>query len=478
MRTSTRLILTATIPLLMGVSMGGLLILETHLSERIRTQQAVINHISHSVFELALIGETFHIRETRARTFDQWRRHYRSLGLLLEKTVSPNAQTETSLIRMRQQLKNLSFLFSHMQRIHTETGLSPAQQRASAELLPLLSGQMRAKSYEMLAENRRMAQAIDRHGRKRERMVQHLMYGVAAVLTLASFLLAYWLNVHILKGIAKLHRGTDIIRSGDLTHEIDIRSDDELGALSTDFNRMTERIRNQFNELSAANRELQTFSHATAHNFRTPLRSLNGFSAILLEEHGGRLDETGRSYIHEIQKASREMNQIVDGFLQLTRATSAGIKRRRVDLSQLAESLLESHREANPQRRITWRITPDLITDGDEESLKKVLEILLDNAWKFTAGVPEGQIVFTGETGDDEQLFHVRDNGAGFDMAHARKLFQPFQRLHAITEFPGTSLNLAIAARLINRHGGRIWADGQVGKGAAFHFSLPIKGGG
>ncbi len=224
-------------------------------------------------------------------------------------------------------------------------------------------------------------------------------------------------------------------------------------------------------DLEHKNRELESFSYAVSHDLRAPLRRIDGFSRALLESATG-LDETGRRFLERIREASRQMWELIDDVLYLARVSRLELQEQDVDLSALAAAILERLREAEPGRTVEARIRPGLVARGDGQLLRIALENLLENAWKFTAHAQPARIEFGATTLGGEPSYFVRDNGAGFDMAYADRLFAPFQRLHLTGEFPGTGIGLATVQRIIHRHGGRIWAEAAVGQGATFHFTL------
>ncbi|MHB8399320.1 MAG: sensor histidine kinase [Candidatus Limnocylindrales bacterium] len=223
----------------------------------------------------------------------------------------------------------------------------------------------------------------------------------------------------------------------------------------------------------ATNKELEAFSYSVSHDLRAPLRSIDGFSQALLEDYADRLDEPGRAHLARVRAATLRMGQLIDDLLQLSRMTRMEMAREPVDLSELAESVIEELQRTEPARRVEVAIEPELRVEGDPKLLRIVLVNLLSNAWKFTGRQAAARIElgFTGE--GDERAYFVRDNGVGFDMAYAPKLFGAFQRLHAQGEFPGTGIGLATVQRIINRHGGRVWAEAAVNVGSTFYFALP-----
>ncbi|WP_051181676.1 PAS domain S-box protein [Thermithiobacillus tepidarius DSM 3134] len=225
-------------------------------------------------------------------------------------------------------------------------------------------------------------------------------------------------------------------------------------------------------ELTAANRELEAFSYSVSHDLRAPLRAIDGFSQALLEDYGEALDMAGREHLARVRRASQRMAELIDDLLNLSRITHSEMHRRSVNLSELAGQAAEHLRATQPQRPVTVVIVPDVIAHGDARLLQIALENLLGNAWKFTRKQADARIEFGMREQDGQPVYFVRDNGAGFDMAYADKLFGAFQRLHSPGEFEGHGIGLATVARIIARHGGRIWAEGAVGRGATFYFTL------
>lgn len=225
-------------------------------------------------------------------------------------------------------------------------------------------------------------------------------------------------------------------------------------------------------ELSAVNKELEAFSYSVSHDLRAPLRSIDGFSKVLLEDYVDKLDAQGKDYLQRVRAASQRMAQLIDDLLNLSRVTRSDMRREVVNLSALAQGIAAELRNVEPERHVEFVIVEGLVVNGDSQLLRLALENLLGNAWKFTGKHPSARIEFGVETYDSKCAYFVRDDGAGFDMSYLDKLFTPFQRLHAVTEFSGTGIGLALVQRIIHRHGGRVWAEGQVEKGATFYFTL------
>ncbi|MGH7629806.1 MAG: sensor histidine kinase [Gemmatimonadales bacterium] len=225
-------------------------------------------------------------------------------------------------------------------------------------------------------------------------------------------------------------------------------------------------------DLEQKNRELETFSYTVSHDLRAPLRRIESFGRALADTQAERLDDEGQRYLSRIRSSSKEMAQLIDDVLYLSRVTRAEVRSHEVDLSALAQAIIGRLREGEPGRIVDVRIRPGLTAVGDGQLLRIALENLLENAWKFSVREPEARIELGVTHLPGETAYFVRDNGAGFDMSYGDRLFAPFQRLHLSSEFPGTGIGLATVQRIIYRHGGRIWAEGSVGQGATFHFTL------
>jgi PAS domain S-box-containing protein len=235
---------------------------------------------------------------------------------------------------------------------------------------------------------------------------------------------------------------------------------------------LEQRVKERTVALEATNQELEAFCYSIAHDLSTPLRGLSGFSSILLEEYADKLDEAGKEYLTRIGAAAVRMGRLISDLLNLSRVTRSALRREKVNLGALARDIVTVLNGQEPERRVAVAIPEMADADGDPELVRLMLENLLDNAWKYTSKEPNSMIEFGSSSIKGETVYFVRDNGIGFDMAYASKIFIPFQRLHGIGEFEGTGIGLATAQRVIAMHGGRIWAEGEVAKGATFYFTL------
>src|SRR5580693_3994472 len=229
-------------------------------------------------------------------------------------------------------------------------------------------------------------------------------------------------------------------------------------------------------DLERSSQSLESFIYSVSHDLRAPLRALSGYSGALLEDFGGILGEEGRGYAERIVAASEQMTQLIDYLLQLSRLSRAELHLQPVDLGGEAALIAEELQQREPRRHVCFTIEKPVLALADRRLIRTVLQNLLDNAWKFTSGRDDASIEFgTAPSTDATVCCYVRDNGVGFDSAYADKLFQPFQRLHPVRDFPGTGTGLASVQRIIDRHGGRTWAEGAVDGGATFYFTLDAK---
>jgi len=241
-------------------------------------------------------------------------------------------------------------------------------------------------------------------------------------------------------------------------------------------NELEARVIRRTDELDRINRNMEAFTYSVAHDLRAPLRAMSGFSEALLDELGEGISETGRDYARRVRDASRKMSVLIDELLQLSQVSRAELHREEIDLSSMARSIASDLTSQAPERRAKFDIVDRLVAYVDRSLIQTVLENLIGNAWKFTAKREMTLISFESLAAETGRLgFFVRDNGAGFDPAFADRLFQPFQRLHKAVEYPGNGIGLASVSRIIERHGGRVWAEGQVDRGASFHFTVSTK---
>ncbi|MFH0759952.1 MAG: PAS domain S-box protein [Bacteroidota bacterium] len=236
---------------------------------------------------------------------------------------------------------------------------------------------------------------------------------------------------------------------------------------------LEQRVADRTVQLEAANKELEAFAYSVSHDLRAPLRGIDGFSQVLLEEYQDKLDAEGKNYLQRVRSAAQRMAQLIDDMLNLSRVSLSEITIQQVNLTEMAQQIANDLHENRPDRLAEFKIQQGISVRGDGRLLHIVMENLIENAWKFTSKHPTARIEFGQQQQDEMSVYFVRDDGAGFDMKYAQKLFGAFQRLHSAKEFPGTGIGLARVQRIIHRHGGIVWAEGEVEKGASFYFTIP-----
>lgn len=251
-----------------------------------------------------------------------------------------------------------------------------------------------------------------------------------------------------------------------------IREVAERKRAEEDIRKLNSQLVQRSAQLEASNKELEAFSYSVSHDLRAPLRGIDGFSQAVLEDYDEKLDESGRNYLRRVRTASQRMSKLIDAMLNLARLTRAEIHTQSFDMSAVVRAVLEDFQKMDPDRQIECIVADNVFATADPQLLRAVLENLIGNAWKFTQQQAHPRIEFGYGQYKGQAAYFVSDNGAGFDMTYVHKLFGAFQRLHAYTEFPGVGVGLATVHRIIQRHGGQIWAEGVVGKGATFHFTL------
>lgn len=315
----------------------------------------------------------------------------------------------------------------------------------------------------------------------------YMMLAALAVISVVSLLVALWLQRAITYSITQLAETAGrIAHQNDYSLRAEKTSDDEIGQTVDAFNQMLSAIEQSDKELKqnkaeletivnertaelrTANRELEAFSYSVSHDLRSPLRAIDGFSQALLEEYTSVLDDVGKSYLERVRAATQRMGLLIDSLLRLSRVTRQEIVPEATDLSAMAREIVRELQDQDAGRLVQVDVQDGMIAHCDAKLMRIALTNLIENAWKYSGKQPSASIA----VGCSQRVYFVRDNGAGFDMRYADKLFGAFQRLHTKEEFEGTGVGLATVARVIHRHGGDIWAESEPGKGATFYFTL------
>nr|WP_282100028.1 HAMP domain-containing sensor histidine kinase [Thauera aromatica] len=415
-----------------------------------------------------------------------WRESHAELTRLLETRLFKGAPGAAILAGLHQHHAVLPDVFDTLVEYRTAKSVNwildpdaQAHQRELTRRIVTLTQHIAEGSSTLMDLSQQRLEALQRQQEK-------LMLGLIFALALAIGLNFAIVRHQILKPARRLEQGARAIEAGHYDHRIGLQRANELGALAREFDHMAESLsatmaalRQQGSQLALANRELESFSYSVSHDLRTPLRGIEGWTRALLEDCGERLDTSGREYLDRVRAECARMNLLIEDLLQLARVSRGELDHERVDLPLLARQVAARSLEACRGRDIGIEIQPGISAWGDRRLLEIALTNLFDNACKFSARVPQARIAFgrclaeNPATRQCEEAFFVRDNGAGFDMAHAQRLFGAFQRMHSEKEFPGTGIGLAIVQRIVLRHGGHIWAEAERGRGACFFFTLP-----
>jgi len=310
-------------------------------------------------------------------------------------------------------------------------------------------------------------------------VLRNIAIVLGGVSSIAVILVGISFSISTSRPINRLTAAAVKISNGNYDYSVEIDRHDEIGALAVSFNNMTSKLTHEINEhekaearLTGLNKELEAFCYSVSHDLRAPLRGIEGFSRALEEDYADKFDLQGKDYLRRICTASHKMDNLITDLLDLSRITRSKMKHEKVDLSALVKSKALELQETEPERQVEFVIAEGDCTDGDTKLLKIAIDNLMDNAWKFTGKHSQARIEFGISLQDGESVYFISDDGVGFDMTYADKLFGAFQRLHSITEFEGTGIGLATVNRIIQRHGGNIWAEGEIGQGAKFCFTL------
>jgi signal transduction histidine kinase len=320
--------------------------------------------------------------------------------------------------------------------------------------------------------------------------------GISLVVLGVSLLVALLMSTVSRRSISEpITHLSEIARIVSRDKNYSVRADftgaqDELSTLVNSFNGMLaqiqerdtalehardeleQRVAERTTELATINGELESFSYSVSHDLRAPLRSIDGFSQALAEDYGDKLDSAGLDHLQRVRRAAQHMSGLIDDMLSLSRVTRSTMRKEKLDLSALARSVAEELQREQPERRVEFLIADGLTVEGDSQLLRIALENLLGNAWKYTSRHERARIEVGRHSSNGHAVLFVKDDGAGFDQKYSERLFGAFQRLHGVKEFPGTGIGLATVQRIIRRHGGTIWAEGAVEKGATFYFTV------
>lgn len=486
MRIKTQQILGAVIA---AAAIGAIAV--TLLDSMKQTDQAVLRSnfatsiTTDGISGLRLVTVDYLIyRNERARL--QWQQRHKTLTRLLERQVFSEPDEQTIFDQIRQQNRDLADTFSDLLALDLTRGSSEQEQAMSRVTEKRQVTNVMLLSQNMLVDATRLTRLTASRMVAAQLRTNGLLVGFVILLGLI-IAANFWVSMRqIVAPINKLKQGAEAFARGELGVRTGLAVNNELGELSLTFDQMAARLADTMSEverkstqLQETNKELEAFSYSVSHDLRSPLRGIDGWGLALMEDYGHQLDATAHEYLERIRFDTQRMGRLIDDLLQLARVTRGEIRFEAVDLSALARSVAERLQQAQAGRQIEFLIEPGLTSQGDPRLLEIVLTNLLGNACKFTGTRAAAHIEF-GSTLTEEpgarvqsQVYFVRDNGVGFEMAHATRLFGAFQRMHKESEFPGTGIGLATVQRIVHRHGGKVWAKAALDQGARFYFSLP-----
>lgn len=425
-------------------------------------------------------------RQPRAQ--QQWEQRNQSLTRLLATDDLRQDPAEQAILEtLRQRHQEVRDIFSRLVALPlADRGADERQKTLTREVERRLVTQFLIATQDMVSEATRLARLSHARLSAAQRRTNQLIALFAAVVGLVVVVASLVLTGRqILAPIRQIERTVKRFGQDDLTYRCNLTIQNELGDLARAFDQMAARLaetnaalERQTAQLQDANRELESFSYSVSHDLRAPLRGIDGWSLALVEDYGEQLNETARGYLNLVRSEAQRMGQLIDDLLRLSRLNRGELRCERVDLSALAREVVERLQQTQPKRPVEWVIAPNLQVEGDARLLDIALTNLLGNAWKFTGPRPAARIELSSRVETDPAtrtqriVFFVRDNGVGFDMTYAQKLFGTFQRLHSAHDFPGAGIGLATVQRIVRRHQGRVWAEAQPGQGATFYFTL------
>jgi signal transduction histidine kinase len=474
--------------LVTAVTTGAYLILET-----IQSHASYATSVGANVTKLNLLTTELLMRQSE-RVILQLNRQHATLSGQLANPPRFNSRADILAVELAWQVANMKVLLDQLEASFTSARQAPG---LSTEARDILFGSLIAQSGNLHSRSLEMREVISGDAASVQRIVFTTIGGGFLGIMVGGGLFLLLLSHRLLARILQLRAVIQEICGGNLAADIPSSTRDEMGDVFRELHQMRlsllrslgelgrlnlqliaakadleDRVAERTASLEAANRELESFTYAVSHDLRAPLRSISGFSQLVLEDYGPKLDEEGRSMLMRVHRATSHMSQLIDDLLKLSRIDSAPPICADVNLSEIAATIAETLRERAPDREVRITIRPDIHAQCDGRLMAIILTNLLENAWKFTAYTPVAEIEFGLDQDGGQSTYFVRDNGAGFEMAYSDKLFLPFQRLHSAEQFPGTGIGLATVGRIIRAHGGKVWARSEPDKGATFCFQL------
>jgi signal transduction histidine kinase len=478
MRIRTIIIIGVAVSAVSATIMAAEVVISTKWTDQAIARENAAEVIAETVFQRNLVLQDYLLHPgERPRT--QWQHTSETLTRLIEAPELANPQWTTTLTAISENLKKANDLFPRLTRVvETEQSDDIPDEVSSAT-----GQQLEVQLQTAVRENLSLASGLERQLTKQTiRQLLHARWlHIVAAGSLMMVLAGIWITLfrEVFPPLKKLKNAILKFGAGDRLARASLHIDNEIGEAARAFddtanalNAASETLAERGRQLEAANEELEAFSYSVSHDLRGPLRSMDGFSQALLEDFGDKLDEQGKDYLRRVRQGSKKMSKLIDDLLALSRVTRRDLKQEQINLSSIAQSMAIELRQMDPGREVEFNIAPDIYVNGDKDLLSIALQNLFDNSWKFTSKKQRATIEFNIAENNGTRTYFVRDDGAGFDMNYANKVFEPFTRLHGGTDFEGTGIGLATVQRIVHRHGGRIWAEGAVDKGATVYFTL------
>ncbi|NJM33434.1 MAG: HAMP domain-containing protein [Rhodomicrobium sp.] len=492
--------LKATVRLaVIGVALGSLAVIVIMTIAYVRLDKAetrvgLAKNISINVSKFNLLTTELFVHRSD-RVLRQWNRQHE---ILLDELRSKQFDDEFYAIaaEVARRMETLKHLIETLESAGTRAPDIPGAE----ERRTILFESVIAQTGVILSRSLELRRRMEMTAAQTRQNIFLFIGGVFLLTMLGGGLVLLWICKRLLSRILELRTVIQTIGNGNLEAEIPTHAHDEMGDVFRQLDHMRLSLLNSIGELSrlnleliaakceledrvadrtaslvAANQELEAFSYAVSHDLRAPLRRITGFTQAILEDNCDQLDEDGRAMLERVQHATRQMNQLIEDLLQLSKINNGLTEVSEADLSGIAQEIFGNLKERSPERNVTLTLDGKIRAVCDPNMMCIVLTNLIENAWKFTAGKADARIEFGRCLTEGVETLFVRDNGAGFDMAFSEKLFKPFQRLHSVKDFPGTGIGLATVSRIINIHRGRTWAESRPGEGATFYFQLGLK---
>jgi light-regulated signal transduction histidine kinase (bacteriophytochrome) len=445
--------------------------------EDARRERREASEIARAQTDLRLVTFEYALNHhERARA--QWREVSRRIDRLIAAARFSDQAEQEILARVRDRRTQARQIFDDLESVSADDRTDATRAELNRRFEAQLFSRLFILQQDNLTATFRLSDVSTERSTAAQRRLLAVILSGLALIALIQFGVSWLIRRNVLAPVARLQHAAQQVAAGNWSFEFGTGGSDEIGQLTRSLDSMTQSLRNSLGqversnqELATLNKELEAFSYSVSHDLRGPLRSMDGFSLVLLEDYGDKLDEEGRDALERIRAASQRMGRLIDDLLRLSQVTRAELKMKRVDLSGMAQSVAELLQGDRSGRTVEWAIEEGMTITADTELMRILMQNLLQNAWKFTGKTEKPTIRVGTLERDGTKVCFVADNGVGFDMAHADRLFGAFQRLHHAADFPGTGIGLAIAQRIIHRHDGEIWAEAKEGEGATFFFT-------